>query len=443
MSIFRRRIKATHVVNESKKLVSITLIKRRLLFWSGGIGVGLVCVLFAFICDGLNHFFGALASEYHWLPFALTPVGFMMIVYIMRTMFVGSEGSGIPQVMAALKIKNQRTRAYLVSLRIALGKFVLTAMGFMSGASIGREGPTIQLSASLMHYLGHFARFHRDDVERGLLLAGGAAGIAAAFNAPLAGVVFAIEELAGSYEKGVSGTIITTVVLCGFVAMEILGPYSYFGASVATLNVMDGGWLVIPVVALCGGLLGGIFSSMLLWLSRHMVKVVRSHPLWVAGLLGLCVAAIGFVTGGETYGSGYGAAKDLLSGSEAVTPAYGFLKMLATMLSYLSGIPGGIFAPSLSAGAGLGATLAGIFPVQYAEAVILLATVAYFSGVVQSPITCFIIVAEMTDTATTQMLLPIMLTSVMATTVSKVVCREPIYGVLARRYLELFKPRYF
>ncbi|MFT6834166.1 MAG: H+/Cl- antiporter ClcA [Francisellaceae bacterium] len=441
MKILGKHIKKRELFAESKKLVSITRMKRRLLFWGGGIIVGLVCVLFAIICDNMNDRFILLVNKYPYLPFIITPVGFMLIVYIMRTMFVGSEGSGIPQVMAALQIKNHRKREKLVSIRIALGKFILTVMGFMCGASIGREGPTIQLSASIMHHLGKIGKFHRDDVERGLLLAGGAAGIAAAFNAPLAGIVFAIEELAGSYEKGVSGTIITTVVLCGFVAMEVLGSYTYFGSSDATLNIMGGGWAILLVVAVIGGLLGGAFSSLLLKISKHMVDVVRKHPLWVAGLLGFAVAVIGFVTHGQTFGSGYDAAKGLLTDTGTVTPLYGFLKMLATLLSYLSGIPGGIFAPSLSAGAGLGSTISQFFSPEYASAIILLSTVAYFSGVVQSPITCFIIVSEMTDTATTSMLLPIMLTSLIATAVSRVVCRESIYDTLSKRYLELFKTR--
>ena len=441
MKLLGKNLKKEQLLVESRKLVSMSRMRRRLLFWGGGILVGLICVLFAFLCDNMNTKFIFMAKNYPYLPFIITPVGFMVIVYIMRTMFIGSEGSGIPQVIAALHVKNHRKRARLVSMRIALGKFILTFMGFMSGASIGREGPTIQLSASIMHYLGQIGKFHRDDVERGLLLAGGAAGIAAAFNAPLAGIVFAIEELAGSYEKGFSGTIIATVVLSGFVALEVLGSYTYFGASHATLNVLDGGWMVIAVVAVVGGFLGGTFSALLLSISRHMVDVVRKHPLWVAGLLGLAVAIIGFITHGETYGSGYAAAESLLAGhGEQVTPLYGFLKMLATLLSYLSGIPGGIFAPSLSAGAGLGASIAHFFSPEYFAAIILLSTVAYFSGVVQSPITCFIIVSEMTNTATTGMLLPIMLTSLMATAVSRVVCRESIYHVLSKRFMEVFQP---
>ncbi|MCF6767038.1 chloride channel protein [Thiotrichales bacterium 19S11-10] len=425
---------------ESKKLMSISVWRRRFIFWGGGITVGLVCVLFAYLCDQANDWFLDFSKSYPYWPLLITPIGFMLIVYIMRYMFDGAEGSGIPQVMTALGVKNAKRRNRLVSIRIALGKFGLTIIGFLCGASIGREGPTIQLSASVMNFFGKLDKFKRDDLERGLLLAGGAAGIAAAFNAPLAGIIFAIEELAGSYEKGVSGTIITTVVISGFVAVEFLGNYTYFGSSSASLNILANGWLAILVCAVIGGLLGGLFSWLLVFISNQMLSIVKRHPLWIAGILGLVVAFIGLLSHGETYGSGYEAAKEIITKeTTSVSFLYGFYKMFATLLTYLSGIPGGIFAPSLSAGAGFGSMVSHFFSPEFRGAIILLVMVAYFSGVVQSPITAFIIVSEMTDTATSNMLLPIMISSLIATTVSRAICKEPLYHALAKRYFEKIK----
>ena len=110
--------------------------------------------------------------------------------------------------------------------------------------------------------------------------------------------------------------------------------------------------------------------------------------------------------------------------------------MIATLLSFVSGIPGGIFAPSLSAGAGFGHMMSGFFDPKYASAIVLIGTVAYFSGVVQSPITCFIIVSEMTQNVSSGMLLPIMLAALLGTASSRVICKEPIYHVLSLRYLD-------
>ncbi len=422
-------------------MLSISTWRRRIVFWGGGLTVGLVCVLFAVMCDHINRYFSKFALHYSWAPLIITPFGFMLIVWIMRYAFVGTEGSGIPQVMAALQTNNMKKRQSFVSFRIAIGKFFLTGLGFLCGASIGREGPTIQLSAAMMHMLNKTGSFFRHDAERGLLLAGGAAGIAAAFNAPLAGIVFAIEELSGSFEKGISGTIITTVVLCGIVAQGILGNYQYFGSSSANLNIFPHGWLLILVIAVGGGALGGLFSLALIYLSKLMHSLLQKHRMLTVGGLGLAVALIGFLSHGLTYGSGYEAAKAIIMHQSNVQVGldYGPLKLLATLLTYLSGIPGGIFAPSLSAGAGFGQLFAHFFDPSFADAAVLLCTIAYFSGVVQSPITAFVIVLEMTNTATSNMLLPIMLTSVMASAVSKVICREPLYHALAARYFEMLK----
>ena len=436
-----KHFKRDKLLNQSLHVLSLKHWRRRLLFWGGGLFVGLVCVSFAIICDFMNRHFVLFADKHPLWPFLITPVGFMVIIFLMRWLFQGIEGSGIPQVMVALQLNNVKTRSKYVSLKLALGKYLLTIMGFMCGASIGREGPTIQLSASIMHFLRRWGAFHRHDVEKGLLLAGGAAGIAAAFNAPLAGIVFAIEELSGSFEKGLSGTIITTVVLCGVVAQYALGNYAYFGQSDAYLNILHGGWLPILVCSVICGALGGMFSWLLVKISMFVRRVTLRHPLYFAGGIGLIIAGIGFLSHGMTYGSGYFAAKSILTHTASVNVPeyYGPLKLIVTLLTYLTGIPGGIFAPSLSAGAGFGQLLGHIFSPQYSSAVVLLCTVAYFSGVVQSPITCFVIVLEMTASTGGNMVLPIMITSLMATAVSKLICREPLYHALSLRYLEKIK----
>src|SRR5581483_4613378 len=130
-----------------------------------------------------------------WLPFVLTPIALTSGAWMARRWFPGSQGSGIPQTIAALRMPEERDRNRVLSLRIAFGKIVICLIALCGGASIGREGPTVQVSASIMHSLRRFARFPAVDIDRGLILAGGAAGIAAAFNTPLAGVLFEIEEL--------------------------------------------------------------------------------------------------------------------------------------------------------------------------------------------------------------------------------------------------------
>ena len=147
----------------------------------------------------------------------------------------------------------------MLSLRIAFGKILVTLVALASGASIGREGPTVQVGASIMHALRRYARFPALDIDRGLVLAGGAAGIAAAFNTPLAGVVFAIEELSRSFEERTSGVILTAVIVAGVTALALVGNYTYFGRTSVALTVPQM-WVAVPVCGILGGLLGGLFS---------------------------------------------------------------------------------------------------------------------------------------------------------------------------------------
>ncbi len=399
--------------------------------------MGATAVLFAEGAEAANRLFGRVLGHSPYWPFVLTPVGLAMVVWITRRYFPGSQGSGIPQAIAALQITDRSARGAVLSLRIGLGKVFLTLLALLSGASVGREGPTVQVGASIMHSLSRLANFPRAELEKGLILAGGAAGVAAAFNTPLAGVVFAIEEMSRSFEQRTNGIILTAVILAGMTSLAMSGNYAYFGHTSAALDFNEG-WLAVLLCGIAGGLLGGMFSRILLETAGGLPGKwggwLKQHPVTMAAVCGLALAAIGLASGHTTYGTGYVEAKALLSGTEPMPVSYGVLKMLATIVSYLSGIPGGIFAPSLAIGAGFGANLAGWMPYAPAGAVVILGMVAYFSGVVQAPITAFVIVMEMTDNH--NLLLPLMAAAILGSISSRLVCRKPLYKALAAGFLE-------
>jgi len=268
-----------------------------------------------------------------------------------------------------------------------------------------------------------------------MVLAGGAAGVAAAFNTPLAGVVFAIEELSRSFEERASGTTLTTVILAGVVAIALTGDYTYFGqpqvlaAQASTITPE-----VLLVAAVCG-LGGGIFSRVTLATAKRLPgsleRLRRDHPALFAGLCGLLVAAIGTASGALTYGTGYNEARSILENHAHLSWVYAPARAAATWLSYLSGIPAGLLAPSLSVGAGFGQFLADHLG-QSAVPFAILGMCGYLAGVTQAPLTSFVIVMEMT--AQHAMVLPLMLTAAIATAVSRLVTR-PLYQSLADRYL--------
>jgi H+/Cl- antiporter ClcA len=283
-----------------------------------------------------------------------------------------------------------------------------------------------------MFSLGRFARFPHHYMDKGLILAGGAAGIAAAFNTPLAGILFAVEEMGRSFEERTSGVLLTAVFIAGITAIMVQGNYNYFGTTSASLATSQ---LLVPVLmcGVIGGLLGGVFSITLIKGSRRIAPLLGRRPVLVALVCGLAIAGIGLLSGNTSYGTGYDEARAIISGSSTLPDSFPLMKLLATVVSYLSGIPGGIFAPSLATGAGVGSTIAGWLPSVPVSAVVMLGMVGYFTGVVQTPITAFVIVMEMTDNQ--DLLLPLMATALVAYVTSRLVCPTPVYSALARGFL--------
>jgi chloride channel protein, CIC family len=422
--------------NHLKHLLSPTEWLLRLVFWGGAIAVGATAVLFTSGAQFGNQCFHWIVSVSPWLPFVIIPSGLALCAWLSKRFFAGSQGSGIPQTIAALQIQDHEQLEGLLSLRIAAGKIILTILALCCGASVGREGPTVQIGASIMYSLRRFSRFTFQDQLGGLIVAGGAAGVAAAFNTPLAGIAFAIEELSRSYEHRTNGLVITAVIFAGLAAHAILGNYAYFG-TISTSIGSKIGWLAVLVCGVVGGLSGGLFSRVLIGAADGwpgiMGRWMRKHPIAFAAVCGIILACLGALSGQHTYGTGYDEVRDILAHGDAGYHGYGWLKLLATLVSYLSGIPGGIFAPSLAVGAGLGASLSHIISFVPASTVIILGMVAYFSGVTQAPLTTFIIVMEMTDNHT--LVLPLMATALIAHGTSRIVCHEPLYKAIAERFV--------
>lgn len=423
-------------LRRSRRLwLSLTPWKQRLLFWLGAIAVGATATFFAVASERAIGIFDQVFAASPWLALLITPAGLALSAFLTIRFFPHAQGSGIPQTIAALHTEDSAVRRQLLSLRVALAKIMLTLLGLLSGGSLGREGPTVQIGASLMYALDRFNPAPRRDFERGLILAGSAAGVAAAFNTPLAGVVFAIEEMSRSYEARTSGTVLTAVIIAGIVSVALLGNYTYFGHTPATLQKpVD--WLAVLACGLIGGLLGGLFSRLVLGAGSAMGGRVgqfkKNRPIVFAALGGILLAVIGLISEGSTFGTGYHQAKSLVEGTAELPAAFGLLKLLATLTTFVLGVPGGIFAPSLSIGAGVGENLGAIMPYAPTGAIVLLGMVAYFAGVIQAPITAFVIVVEMTDDHA--MVVPLMAAALIAYGVSRLICPRRLYEALAEDF---------
>ncbi|MBP2547649.1 H+/Cl- antiporter ClcA [Neorhizobium galegae] len=408
--------------------------KPRIVFWIGAVAIGVVSVGFAMAADQAQHLFKALTSAGPYaflLPLLLTPAGFALSAFMALSWFPNAQGSGIPQAIAARHLSHDTARGALLSLKLAVGKVILTIVGLFCGASIGREGPTVQVGAAIMLASGRIGGMAQ---AKGLILAGSAAGIAAAFNTPLAGIVFAIEEMSRSFESRANGLVLAAVILSGLAALGLVGSYTYFGeTSVAASGTRD--WLLVLVCGLAGGGLGACFSAGALSVARRVRRFVQPNPLkktvMLASVCGLVVAVIGIFSHGQTFGTGYEQSRAILNG-EAPDPLLFLEKFASTFLSMASGIPGGIFAPSLTVGVSLGGTLAGLIGGNIALGAIL-GMAGYFAGVVQAPMTAFVIIIEMTGNH--QAVIPIMAASMLGYVTSRIISPEPLYHGLSRAFL--------
>ncbi|MGH8150615.1 MAG: chloride channel protein, partial [Steroidobacteraceae bacterium] len=407
--------------------------RTRLIFWSGAVVVGAVAAGFTLASNRVMALHDEIMAQSRWWTFLVSPVMLVAVACLTRYVFPGTQGSGIPQAIAALRSRNESMRRGVLSLRIACGKLLLTLLGFVGGASIGREGPTVHIGASVMYSLGRHTRFPPHYLRHGLIMAGGAAGIAAAFNTPIAGIIFAIEEMARFYEEKATGMLLLAVIIGGVVALGVLGNYTYFGVTSATFTQAKD-WIAVPLCGVCGGLLGGIYSQLLVVGMRRLRALAARYWLWIALACGLAIAVVGFLSHGATYGTGYVQARGVLNGTAPRNFGFPFYKMFANLVSYYSGIPGGLFSPSLAAGAGLGADLAPLVPFAPVATVVVLGMVSYFTGVVQTPLTAAVIVMEMVNDQA--MIFPILATALIALGVSKIICREPVYWALAEEFVD-------
>ncbi len=407
--------------------------KPRLVFWCGALAIGLISVGFAEAADIAQDWFKTLTSGNcwrAWLPLLITPLGFMACSWVALAWFPNSGGSGIPQAIAARHLQDHEDRTLLLSLRTAIGKIVLALAGLLSGASIGREGPTVQIGASIMM---QSARFGGMEQARGLILAGSAAGIAAAFNTPLAGVVFAIEEMGRAYAARTNGLVLSAVILAGLASLGLVGNYNYFGLTTVTAST-GGDWVLVIACGVIGGAFGAAFSALALELGRRVRRRVQKLPFATR-----CFSQEFAASSSRSSVSHPADRLSVRATTKLEAPWKGWLFRLSTLsrsflpdLSMISGIPGGIFAPSLSVGAGLGSTIGFVLGTSASLAAVL-GMAGYFAGVVQAPMTAFVIILEMTGNHNN--VIPLMCASMLGYGTARLISHEPLYHALSRDYV--------
>lgn len=407
------------------------------------IGAALVALFsfgFAKLADfglELNQKWYAAHSEWAWI---ILPFGLAFLAWFTAKFAPFVSGSGIPQVIASINLPHGTNKNRLVRFWQTLWKIPLTFCAMVIGGSVGREGPSVQVGAAVMLAWGNVCRRHgiafSGLTTNELIATGAAGGLAAAFNAPLAGVIFAIEELGRGVTLRWERKILLGVLACGFILIAIAGNNPYFPHYHGATDVP----YFILWVAGCGltcGILGGIFARMLAkgaaaFTPSRLRGWVRRHPVLLALILGLVLAFFGFLTQGQTFGTGYHVVATALDGQE-ISPHLGFFKLLATVATYWSGIAGGIFTPCLTAGAGIGmqiwAWTGGIIDQRL---LVLICMAAFLAGATQSPVTASVVVMEMTGSQ--PVLFWMLICSILASITSRQFNPRPFYHFAAGRF---------
>lgn len=360
----------------------------------GTIVTAAVVVSFLELCQLAVDHFRLAVQDRPWLPIVWTPAITVIIVWITVRFSPGAAGSGNQQVKAALDPRCAEAQlARFVSLPIAMFKYVLTALGFAAGLSIGREGPTVQIAASIME------RLHRLGVgvsRRFLIAVGGAIGVAVAFKAVIAGVVFALEQSNRQFTQRNRVLFFVLVVLGTLTCLAIEGftPF-YDSAKFTTLTIGD--LTPIAMTVISAALLGGVFARLLVYAipsPRTLLGRWRSRrPLLLAAALATAIALLGLAGGGITYGDGYMYTLGLVQDTQDHSMWFVPLKMVATVLTAWTGAPAGMFSPLLSIGAGIGQT---VFELLWGQKDILLLVgmTAFLSAVIRSPLTAGFLAVE-------------------------------------------------
>lgn len=412
-----------------EKLDSQSLILK-LPFILSGVAIGTLSVSFAKASDHVTDAFLEFYRNWRYIPLLITPLGFLFSRWVVLHFAPSAAGSGIPQVMAALELahksKNEASLNKLLSVRIFLTKLASNISVLFGGGITGREGPMVQIGASIFLVSGQKLRSYFPKLDNATLIAsGGAAGIAAAFNTPLGGIVFAIEELIGHHFTRMRSSMLIAVILAGSVAQALVGPYLMFGN--LSLNAPDSTviWATLAI-SISMGLLGGISSKIFMDAQSWIAAQSHRMKLIVAVASGLCIGVILVASPNEYLpGGGIPLIRDLLWKDLEVTPWLAFQKWLGMIFTFVSGIAGGFFAPTLSVGALCGKLFSTVLHSAHTPTLILIGMVSLLSSMARAPFTSLILVSEMSNGHA--VILPLMLASLIGLFVSRLIEKRSYY----------------
>ncbi|MBO9620761.1 MAG: chloride channel protein [Niabella sp.] len=410
-------------------------------FWGGSLLVGGIAVFYAKLFQWADLLFFSTIHHREWLLFFIMPVCFVLSWWVVKRFQPYAAGSGIPQVMAALElsnIKDQGKIRKLLSIKIIIVKVISSIIMVLGGGAVGREGPTIQVAASVFKKINELLpKWWPKIADKNMILTGAAAGLSAAFNTPLGGIVFAVEELTKVHFKYFKTAIFTAVIIAGLTAQQLLGPYLYLGYPKIN-NISNIVFLAVLLVAAVAGVSSAYIARVIIAIFRwkKRLKKNKQHIIFLT-CSALLLATIAYFIDNAVLGSGKELMEHYLFTNDNHAAAHvPLMRAIGTTLSFTDGGAGGIFAPALSIGASIGSSVAGWFHFSNTDTnvLILAGMVAFLTGITRAPFTSAIIVLEMTDRHS--LILHLMSAAIVANFAAILFSRHALYDWLKIDYLK-------
>ena len=418
-----------------RRLTAVLSGERFFLFLAIVIGTlsGLAVVLFRIFIDWARYFLLGPSAAPHQLRLVLVPGAVSLLIAVLVIhLFPRARGSGVNQTKAALYVYDG-----FIPLRTAVGKFLTAGLAIGAGHSLGPEDPSLQIGAAIASFIGRRLRLQRERL-RMIAPIGAAAGLAAAFNAPISAVLFVIEEIVGRWSAGVLGAIVLAAVSSVVVARGFLGSEPLFHIP-PTQPARLGELAAYAVLGVIGGVVSVIFARAIGGLRARLKALPRWTQYFQPALAGVLIGGIGYFGLPHVMGAGYTVLDQVLADHFAwkVLALIMVFKLMATTLSFTSGTPGGMFAPTLFIGATLGAAVGAFerafFPHLTGPIAVyaLVGMGVLFAGFLRAPMTSVFMVLEVSGDYS--IIVPVMVANTLAYLISRQLQPLPIFDVLSRQ----------